>query len=53
MEHDMRNTIIDLMNKLESINYVKSDSVPNIELYMDQVTTFMDEKLRSSIRIGS
>lgn len=50
MEHDMRNTIIDLMNKLESINYVKSDSVPNIELYMDQVTSFLEDQLAVSKR---
>ena len=50
MEHNMKKTIVDLMNKLESINYVKSDSIPNIELYMDQVTSFMDDQLSDSKR---
>jgi len=30
--------------------YVKSAKIPNIELYMDQVTTFMDENLRKAKR---
>ena len=50
MENNMKNTIIDLMNKLESINYVRSDSVPNIDLYMDQVTSFLEDQLAVSKR---
>ena len=50
MENNMKNTIIDLMNKLESINYVRSDSVPNIDLYMDQVTSFLEDQLAVSTR---
>ncbi len=50
MEQDMKKTIVDLMTKLESINYVKSDSVPNIDLYMDQVTSFMEDQLAVSKR---
>ena len=29
------------------MDYIKPDDIPNIELYMDQVTTFMDEHLKS------
>lgn len=32
------------------ITYVQPGDIPNIELYMDQVTTFMDEYLESSKR---
>ena len=36
-----------LIKDLESVNYVKPEDIPNIELYMDQVTTFMDQNLES------
>ena len=36
-----------LMEKLSNLNHIKTDEVPNIDLYMDQVTTFMDEHLRN------
>ena len=39
-----------LVAKLKEINYVQPGDVPNIDLYMDQVTTFMDEYLESSKR---
>ncbi|MBO7402174.1 MAG: DUF1836 domain-containing protein, partial [Lachnospiraceae bacterium] len=32
------------------MDYIKTEDVPNIELYMDQVTTFMDRHLESSKR---
>ena len=32
------------------MDYIKTEDVPNIELYMDQVTTFMDRYLESSKR---
>ena len=31
---------------LDTISYVKPDKIPDIELYMDQVTSFMEEHLR-------
>lgn len=34
-----------LLKKLVKLNYIKPGDVPNIDLYMDQVTTFMDEHL--------
>ncbi len=44
----------DLLNSilasLDRIDYIKPEEIPDIELYMDQVTTFMDNKLRSSVR---
>jgi len=34
----------------DDFSYVKSQDVPNIDLYMDQVTTFMDKNLRMASR---
>ncbi len=40
----------ELLDRLKGISYVKPDELPNIDLYMDQVTTFMDHHLASSKR---
>ena len=34
-----------LLDKISSFDYIHADQIPNIDLYMDQVTTFMDNKL--------
>ncbi len=39
-----------LIRKMKEITYVQPGDVPNIDLYMDQVTKFMDEYLESSKR---
>ena len=39
-----------LLDRLNKITYVKPEDLPNIDLYMDQVTTFMDRHLESSKR---
>lgn len=44
---DMLNSILDSISR---INYIKPENIPNIPLYMDQVTTFMDAQLASSKR---
>lgn len=36
-----------ILGRLNSIDYIKPADIPNIDLYMDQVTTFMDEHLES------
>lgn len=36
-----------LLNQLENMDHVYSKDIPNISLYMDQVTTFMDDNLGS------
>ena len=40
----------ELLERLKEISYVRPDELPNIDLYMDQVTTFMDHHLASSKR---
>lgn len=42
--------ISSLINDLRNVKYVMPDDIPNIDLYMDQVTTFMDKHLKSSKR---
>lgn len=44
---DLLNSILDSLSR---IDYIKADEIPNIELYMDQVTTFMDAQLKNSKR---
>ena len=39
--------LLDAADRLETI---QPDEIPNIDLYMDQVTTFMEEHLKSSCR---
>ena len=46
-EKDMINSILKSVSR---IDYIKPDDIPNIELYMDQVTTFMEEQLASTKR---
>ena len=38
------------MESLSNIDYIRSEEIPNTSLYMDQVTTFMDEQLASTKR---
>lgn len=44
---DLLNSIL---QSLDNVDYIKPDEIPNIDLYMDQVTTFMDEHLASTKR---
>ncbi len=39
-----------IMESLDRIEYIKAEDIPNIDLYMDQVTTFMESHLKSSTR---
>ena len=39
-----------LMEFLNSQTHVTPEEIPNIDLYMDQVTTFMEEHLKDSKR---
>lgn len=45
--------LANLLQDLKSISYVKPEDIPNIDLYMDQIITFMDEQLESSKRYES
>lgn len=44
---DMLNSIL---KSISRIDYIHPEDIPNIDLYMDQVTTFMDAQLSSTKR---
>ena len=45
MNKDNQEFVNSLLQRLAKLNYIKPGDVPNRDLYMDQVTTFMDEHL--------
>jgi hypothetical protein len=50
MTIDKDNLLASIMESLSRIQYIKLDDIPNIDLYMDQVTTFMDSNLKKTTR---
>ena len=44
---DLLGSILESLNR---IAYIKTEDIPDIDLYMDQVTTFMESHLKSSTR---
>lgn len=50
MSNDIHEFLREVLDKLQKIDYVKPEELPNIDLYMDQVTTFMEEQLVSTKR---
>ena len=47
MTIDTKDCLNSILASLSRIDYVKPEDLPNIDLYMDQVTTFMDSQLAS------
>lgn len=50
MTIDTENLLNSILESLERIDHIKADDIPNIDLYMDQATTFMDKRLRKTTR---
>ena len=50
MTLDYDDLINSIMSSLDRINFVAPDDIPNIDLYMDQVTGFIDKRLKNSAR---
>lgn len=50
MTIDTNNILNSILESLSRIDYIKPEDIPNIPLYMDQVTTYMDTQLSSSKR---
>lgn len=50
MNLDFENLYESLQDSFTRMQFVDSSDVPDIKLYMDQVTSFLDEKLKSSAR---
>lgn len=50
MTIDPQDILNSILSSLERIDYIRPREIPDIDLYMDQVTTFMEEHLSSSKR---
>lgn len=50
MTIDRNDLLNSILESLSRIDYIKPDEIPDIELYMDQVTTFIDSHLKDSKR---
>ena len=50
MKIDTNDILNSILDSLTNIDYIRAEEIPNINLYMDQVTTFMEEHLASTKR---
>lgn len=50
MTIDSKDMLKSILISLSHIDYIKPEDIPSIDLYMDQVTTFMDTHLAASKR---
>lgn len=50
MSINTESIIHNILERVSGIGYVKPEDIPNIDLYMDQVTTFMEAQLAHSKR---
>lgn len=50
MTIDKNDLLNSILSSISRIDYVKSTDIPNIDLYMDQVTSFMEKQLKSTKR---
>lgn len=50
MDTSNRDFMEQLLHAVASIDYIEPNDLPNIDLYMDQITTFMDSQLQSTKR---
>lgn len=50
MKIDTNDILNSILESLSRIDYIRPEEIPNIDLYMDQVTTFMDTQLASTKR---
>lgn len=50
MDINTKKFLSEILQQLSKIDYVKPEDIPNIDLYMDQITTFMDSQLATSKR---
>ena len=50
MELTTEKLLQDMLANLTQLNYIEPETIPNIDLYMDQVTTFMNQHLAGSKR---
>lgn len=53
MEKQWKFYLRSILEHLSETNYIRPNDLPNIELYMDQVTTFLDDHLEQSKRFDN
>ncbi len=53
MTIDNNNLLESIMQSLDRFQYLKASDIPDIDLYMDQVTTLMESRLVQASRHGS
>lgn len=50
MKIDKKDMLNSILESIYKIDYIRPEQIPNIDLYMDQVTTFMEEGLSRTKR---
>ena len=50
MKIDSKDMLNSILESLSRIDYIHADDIPNIDLYMDQVTSFMEDHLQKTKR---
>ncbi len=50
MTIDNNDLLNSILASLSRVQHIHAEDIPNIDLYMDQVTTFMDNRLRATVR---
>lgn len=50
MTFDRDNLIESILSSIDRMDYTKSEDIPNLDLYMDQLTTFMEKRLSNTKR---
>ena len=50
MTIDTKDLLNSILSSISRIDYIRPNEIPNIDLYMDQVTTFIEEQLKRTKR---
>ncbi len=53
MTIDTENLLQSILESLDRFEHIKAKDIPNMDLYMDQVTTLMEENLKPASRHGN
>ena len=49
MKQEYTKTLSDILNQMANTDHIRLSDIPDIDLYMDQVTHFMEEHLKLSL----
>lgn len=50
MNIELDNLLNSILSEINGMDYIRTREIPDIDLYMDQILTFMESKLRNSTR---